>query len=94
MVLKVMASDLKPTLNRLREERNRFLQYSKAKENLEALERFCVAYDFDSTEKHVECTYELVKVSPGSLKWVTRGWKNCGQGKQRWKRKQLLSKIE
>lgn len=50
-----MAADLKPTLERLKQERNRLLQYNKAKESVAHLERFCIAYDFTSSETFSVC---------------------------------------
>ena len=47
----VLAADITPTLERLREEKSHYLRWSANAAEVSRLERFCVAAEYDEAEK-------------------------------------------
>ena len=54
----VLAADITPTLERLREEKSHYLRWSANAAEVSRLERFCVAAEYDEAEKAAEVSGE------------------------------------
>ena len=69
----VLAADITPTLERLREEKSHYLRWSANAAEVSRLERFCVAAEYDEAEKNAAVAGEgIVAASLRSLHWTTR----------------------
>ena len=60
----VLAADITPTLERLREEKSHYLRWSANAAEVSRLERFCVAAEYDEAEKAAEVSGEGAKRRP------------------------------
>ena len=60
----VLAADITPTLERLREEKSHYLRWSANAAEVSRLERFCVAAEYDEAEKAAEVSGEGAKQRP------------------------------
>ena len=73
---RVLAADITPTLERLREEKSHYLRWSANAAEVSRLERFCVAAEYDEAEKNAAVAGEgIVAASLRSLHWTTRRWR-------------------
>ena len=55
---RVLAADITPTLERLREEKSHYLRWSANAAEVSRLERFCVAAEYDEAEKNAQVAGE------------------------------------
>ena len=76
---RVLAADITPTLERLREEKSHYLRWSANAAEVSRLERFCVAAEYDEAEKNAAVAGEgIVAASLRSLHCTTRRWRGGG----------------
>jgi structural maintenance of chromosome 2 len=67
---RVLAADITPTLERLREEKSHYLRWSANAAEVSRLERFCVAAEYDEAEKNAQVAGEgIVAASLRSRRW-------------------------
>ncbi len=71
---RVLAADITPTLERLREEKSHYLRWSANAAEVSRLERFCVAAEYDEAEKAAAVSGEGAGRRPFFASWRWR----CG----------------
>lgn len=57
-ITSILEEEITPTLERLRGEKQNYLKWSKNSADLERLERFCIAYEFQNAKKALESNDE------------------------------------
>ena len=85
---RVLAADITPTLERLREEKSHYLRWSANAAEVSRLERFCVAAEYDEAEKNAAVAGEgIVAASLRSRRWRGGGAFVWTAPARRWRRR-------
>ena len=93
---RVLAADITPTLERLREEKSHYLRWSANAAEVSRLERFCVAAEYDEAEKNAAVAGEgaerrpYVRVDGVSPCITTQAPRKPNKKPRLWSRKRLI----
>ena len=95
---RVLAADITPTLERLREEKSHYLRWSANAAEVSRLERFCVAAEYDEAEKNAAVAGEgIVAASLCSRRWrvaAVGGRRRVYSWSPRWRLRETASRRQ